>query len=830
MKQKIIDRKKLYKFLTGIIFVLLAAGGIPAEAAAEEMVIRVGFPQQPGFSVIDKNGNYSGYTYDYLRELEQYLGWSYEFVTVSGDLDSSFPVLLDMLKNGEIDMLGAMNYSQELAEAYKFPKEGYGTNSNILAVMSDNVKISEENYRLAEHFKIGVIEGTTDGKIGLDHLCERYNWKPEIVYFKNLEEQLGAVRAGEIDAILGVDLGIETDMKIIEKFPGKPFYFGVNKDRTDIVEKLNIGIERIRETNPYYTKELYEKYFENRSRKNILKFSDSELEYMKREKPLKVIFTSSRAPMQYLENREYKGIMVDFLNYVSEKTGLQFEFTVAESQEKMEHALQNGEADLLAGTIFDYDIADRFDVALTHPILDSPTMMVINNQVDLSHLEGKTAAVPMGYRYTENSRITYYDTVEQCIQAVNRGKADYCVANGYAIQYFVNRGTYKNVYLVSKQEEYQEISVGVSKPVNMELLSVLNKVIDTIPESEIQALIYQNTTHTMDQITITDWLASNPEDVVGVVFVFLGIIIAVMGWNLYSRAKRNRQTEIDNERYKQLSKLSNECMFEYNVLSDTLILSENGVQFFGYPREIKNFSAQLRTRAEQGEKELNDLLDYITGCSKESEEFLIRLADHKKQWIRIISKTVKDAAGKNIYLIGKTIDIQKEKEEQEIWRSKAQKDSLTNLYNIASAKQIIIGKLETKTENSKSVLIIMDIDRFKDVNDKYGHYTGDQVLIETAGILKSVFREEDIIGRLGGDEFLVFMEEVKNINFIEERCHNLLERIGEIELLGEKHKITFSIGAVWTQEKREYDELYKKADEALYTVKKRGRNGYSIVN
>lgn len=830
MEQKWVNKKKPRRLLIEIIFVLMIAGKTFVYAAEEETVIKVGFPQQPGFSVVDENGNYSGYTYDYLKELEQYLGWKYEFVTIPGDIDSSFGTMLEMLKNGEIDLLGALNYSEGLSELYDFSEEGYGTASAILAAMSDNVAVTEDNYRTFDSFKIGIVEGTTKAKVAFEDLCRLYDWSPRIVYYKSPTEQLSALRAGEIDAVLEVDLGIEPDMKVIEKFPGYPFYFGVTKGRTDIIEKLNIGMRLIRETNPYYTQDLYDKYFENRNQKNHLTLSDSELEYIKNAKTLKVVLTSGRAPLQYFENGECRGIMVDFINYVSKKTGLKFEFIAVNSQLELKQALLSGEADLLAGTIFDYEVSDYFNVALTHPIISSPVMMVMNNKVDSGDLENKVVAVPNGFNAKETNQIEYFDTVEQCISAVNKGKADYCVANGYAIQYFANKATYRNIYLLSEQGETQDISVGIAKPVNMSLLSIFNKVIETIPKSEIQAMIYQNTTHTMDKISIADWLLSNPEDVVGIVVVFSVFIIGIMGWNLYSRSKRNRQIIIDNERYQQLSKLSNECMFEYNVVNDILALSENGVQFFGYPKEIRGFAAKVRKQIEQGDKELQYLLDYITGCSKESEELLVKLADNSKRWIRIISKTVKDAAGRNVYLIGKTIDIQKEKEEKEIWRSKAQKDSLTNIYNIASAKQIIVGKLETKRENSKSVLIIMDIDRFKDVNDKYGHYSGDQVLIETAGLLKSVFREEDIIGRLGGDEFIVFMEEVKSIDFIEERCRSLLEKMKGIVLGGEKNKITLSIGAVWTQEKKEYNELYKKADAALYIVKKRGRNGFEIVN
>ena len=87
-----------------------AAAGSAAEKGQEALpVVRVGFPIQSGLMEVDADGNFSGYTYDYLMEISQYADWTYEFVQVEGNLNTQIATLLRMLEDGEIDLMGAMN-------------------------------------------------------------------------------------------------------------------------------------------------------------------------------------------------------------------------------------------------------------------------------------------------------------------------------------------------------------------------------------------------------------------------------------------------------------------------------------------------------------------------------------------------------------------------------------------------------------------------------------------------------------------------------------------------------------------------------------------------
>ena len=123
--------------------------------------------------------------------------------------------------------------------------------------------------------------------------------------------------------------------------------------------------------------------------------------------------------------------------------------------------------------------------------------------------------------------------------------------------------------------------------------------------------------------------------------------------------------------------------------------------------------------------------------------------------------------------------------------------------------------------------MVIYIDLFKNVNDHYGHLFGDHVLAEAAGRISKLFRRDDIVGRIGGDEFIVFVKSIRDAQETEKRaraiCTALFE--SEFENNGIYANVTCSVGAaLWPEDGESFEELYQKADIALYEAKKKGRN------
>lgn len=140
--------KRARKFAWLILAVCIMVSVMPAAqgASRKNTVVRVGFPIQHGISYLDENGEYAGYMVDYLEYLSLYTNWDYEFVMVEGDTNTQISTLMQMLMDGEIDMMGTMNYLPSLEEYFLYPSYSYGTTYTSLTVSEDSSKWAEEDF------------------------------------------------------------------------------------------------------------------------------------------------------------------------------------------------------------------------------------------------------------------------------------------------------------------------------------------------------------------------------------------------------------------------------------------------------------------------------------------------------------------------------------------------------------------------------------------------------------------------------------------------------------------------------------------------------------
>ena len=155
-------------------------------------------------------------------------------------------------------------------------------------------------------------------------------------------------------------------------------------------------------------------------------------------------------------------------------------------------------------------------------------------------------------------------------------------------------------------------------------------------------------------------------------------------------------------------------------------------------------------------------------------------------------------------------------------------DGLTGLLNKSSMMREIRKSMTNDPKNG--ILVMLDVDDFKRINDSYGHVVGDFVISGIARCLNSSFRNSDIIGRFGGDEFVVFMPFTHDVVIAQSRVKKVLSLMAEtIELPNENDKVTGSFGiAVCSEFGDTYDDLFRKADYALYRAKSGGKNQFSV--
>lgn len=220
---------------------------------------------------------------------------------------------------------------------------------------------------------------------------------------------------------------------------------------------------------------------------------------------------------------------------------------------------------------------------------------------------------------------------------------------------------------------------------------------------------------------------------------------------------------------------------------------------------------------------------YDQGIKTLNYDFMITNdGGHSYYWMRITARIFYWKDDQSVRMLTYRQNIDDEKRLEIHMSEKMLRDSLSSLYNKAAAQELIRNTLYENPQKSYA-FFILDIDNFKIVNDTCGHAVGDVVIADFAQKLKQYFRKDDIIGRIGGDEFVVFIPAVSK-SWVEKKAANLSHVLQyEFSDGAASCHISASIGvAIAPESGIDFETLYKNADSALYQTKARGKNGYTI--
>lgn len=296
-----------------------------------------------------------------------------------------------------------------------------------------------------------------------------------------------------------------------------------------------------------------------------------------------------------------------------------------------------------------------------------------------------------------------------------------------------------------------------------------------------------------------------------------------------SNTLRQRHDLISNlTLYRTVIEAIGDIFFEYDTSSDTLTCSDEWKRRFGYNNISDNTSSLLSTSSHIHPDDLETFMETFNSARYADGVFeaIVRIADadavYSYNRIRAISIPNDDGSTK---IVGLIADIDKEYRHSQITLSKLERDTLTDLIN----KEACRNNIEYMLANDKvknAAFIIIDLDNFKEMNDNFGHMFGDGVLVNIAKEIGELFREQDIVARIGGDEFLIFMPHISNRQLVEDRCHMVISSIESLYANQlEENNLSCSIGiTMLTPEvKVSYSDLFQQADRALYHAKNQGK-------
>ncbi len=299
---------------------------------------------------------------------------------------------------------------------------------------------------------------------------------------------------------------------------------------------------------------------------------------------------------------------------------------------------------------------------------------------------------------------------------------------------------------------------------------------------------------------------------------------------------KNLQMQLQKEkvRYEIVEELSDNILFNYDVAGDVFEASAKILRSLGtrtrFDNAIENITYGDMIDHRDVPTFIGALSNALSGQRRNS--FDARIINNRGDgvWHRINFTVIYDEAGNATQFIGTLTDIDKEKKEKSRLIFQAETDQLTGFLNKISTA-LKINEI-MRDEEKEGALFLFDIDDFKKLNDTYGHHVGDMFLKEFTSKLSLSFRTSDILGRVGGEEFVLYLSGVgDNFHYIEEKAQQILNICSSIHIdAAPDRSFSCSIGiARFPNDGKTYTDLYEKADEAMYYVKKNGKNNYAFV-
>ena len=317
------------------------------------------------------------------------------------------------------------------------------------------------------------------------------------------------------------------------------------------------------------------------------------------------------------------------------------------------------------------------------------------------------------------------------------------------------------------------------------------------------------------------------------------LLLFVIVWlkrKLKAERKTIQQITTRVAKYKQIIDLTEDVTFEYDIRTDIMYHSDRYNELFARNPIIYNYTEALVELPYVHSEDQLAFQDFCKalhiGKSNFTFEFRFINKNREYEWCHVNGNAFSESKGLPNLVLGRIVNIDAQKRELDRLRFKAQRDLMTNVFNKKTTMDKINEIIKKGKSYEKHALFVIDIDDFKRVNDTYGHLQGDHVLTTIVNGMVEHFTEDDIIGRIGGDEFVVLMKNIASKEQIVQKAESVCKIFNQTFNYNEEvMRVSCSIGiAIYPMDGSCYEELMERADVALYEVKSDGKNSFMLYS
>jgi len=294
------------------------------------------------------------------------------------------------------------------------------------------------------------------------------------------------------------------------------------------------------------------------------------------------------------------------------------------------------------------------------------------------------------------------------------------------------------------------------------------------------------------------------------------------------------ELKLSEARYALIMEETNQVIFEWDILENHLYHTVHWTNKFGFSLSVENPGSEIPdfSPVHPSDRPIISAFfwDARRGNQPKPVDVRMKTIDSKYIWCTVSVKVICDEYQKPFRAIGLISDTDHQKKMIEKLESRSRTDLLTQLYNKVTTEAMIEEYLSSSPPEERHGFIIVDIDNFKGINDTLGHIYGDDVLKKVSSDIKDLFRTTDIVGRAGGDEFVILVKDMPDEDLLKVRLSDICA-VFRNSYTGEngEYKISASVGAaVFPNDGTTFSELYQHADLALYRSKKAGKDRFSL--
>lgn len=843
-------RKKLGKVLAILLVAISCIMNSDVALATEGDIVKLAVYEMDGFHAQNEYGELEGYCIDYLNVIAGVTGWQYEYVPATDFSDACAK-----LEAGEVDLVAPAMMSDARKAKFAYSELDFGTEFTVLVTREGRDDLHYEDYERFNGMKVAVLHDYPLTEYFITYM-KIHGFSSELVYYNTVDESKAAMANGEVDAMVDSIMDVEENDKLLARFSPQPFYFLANKENTEFLGELNAAMNQVQNTYPTLLDELLVTYYPIYE---LQFYTRAEMEYVENAKTLRVAYVSDRRPLSFKNDEgELDGISRAVFDKIAEISGLKFEYVELPEGEISYQYLQEQKIDLITGVEYNSANMNSKGIFLSRPYISARKVMVSRPEFDYEENDIYKLAVATGSKTVKsvlNSRypnleIVDYNSNTECFEALYVGEVDMLIQNQYVVDAILAKpiySTFKVVPIDGLEDELCFSTIvdlngrdGMTEEESSLVIGILNKAISQISDTEMDNMVMRETVENQYHLEVFDFLYNYRFTIMVITVALVALMVFAI---IFRREKVRREKILEEEakrnalqqrRYQTIVECSEDLIYEISLNGEPSIGSDKIRKKFGWeiPEVVgeMDFTKAMEILHIHPDDEQTFRQTMLTNGIGQFDEQVLRVgkANGEYLWCRVYRTLLMDNNNNVVSILGKIVDVDEEIKEKKSLEHKSRTDMLTGLLNKQTFEKEVRDYVENHSTDG-SCFVFLDMDHFKDINDRFGHSIGDQVIKETAKKIQLLFANFDLVGRFGGDEFCVFVKEIPRETLIDRLKFAVKKMEQEYAYEGGVVKISASIGAAYCKKETVgYKELMDVADSAAYQAKDNGRNCYII--